>query len=85
MEKGVEHNKENCVKWLAGIGTSTSGSKQELTIRINRPSRHLRVVQKLKAKSEKAYVSPCSLASVEISPVTAKWRAASNDLPRVRW
>jgi len=35
MEKGAAHNKENCVKWLADIGASTSGSKQELIIRIN--------------------------------------------------
>ena len=83
MEKGVEHNKENCVKWLADIGASTSGSKQELTIRINRLSRYPGLVQKLKAKSEKAYVFPCSLDSFEIPPATAKWRAASDDLPRV--
>ena len=83
MEKGVEHNKENCVKWLAGIGASTSGSKQELTIRINLLSRYPGLVQKLKAKSEKAYVFPCSLDSVETPPATAKWRAASDELPRV--
>ena len=65
MEKGVEHNKENCVKWLADIGASTSGSKQELTIRINRLSRYPGLVQKLKAKSEKAYVFPCSLISLK--------------------
>ena len=83
MEKGVEHNKENCLKWLADIGASTSGSKQELTIKINRLSRYPGLVQKLKAKSEKAYVFPCSLDSFEIPPATAKWRAASDDLPRV--
>ena len=84
MEKGVEHNKENCVKWLADIGASTSGSKQELTIRINRLSRRdPGLVQKHKAKLEKAYVFPCSLDSFEIPPATAKWRAASDDLPRV--
>jgi len=38
MEKSAELNKENCVKWLADIGASTSGSKQELTMRINQLS-----------------------------------------------
>ena len=83
MEKGVEHNKENCVKRLADIEAFTSGSKQELTIRLNRLSRYPGLVQKLKAKSEKAYVFPCSLDSFEIPPATAKWRAASDDLLRV--
>ena len=83
MEKGVEHNKENGVKWLADIGASTSGSKQEPTMRINRLSRYPGLVQKRKAKSEKAYVFPCSLDSFEIPPATAKWRAASDDLFRV--
>ena len=83
MEKKAELNKENCVKWLADFGASTSGSKQELTIRINRLSRHPGLVQKLKAKSEKAYVFPCSLDSVDIPPATAKWRASNDDLPKI--
>ena len=65
------------------IGASTSGSKQKVTITINRLSRYPGLVQKLKAKSEKAYVFPCSLDSVDIPPVTAKWRADSDDLPKV--
>ena len=83
MEKGSELNKENCVKLLADIGASTSGSKQELTMRINRLSMYPGLVKKLKAKSEKAYVFPCSLSSVDIPPATAKWRAANNELPMV--
>jgi len=83
MEKSAELNKENWVKWLADIGASTSGSKQELTMRINRLSRYPGLVQKLKAKSEKAYVFPCSLDSADIPPATAKWRAANDDLPKI--
>jgi len=83
MEKSAELNKENCVKWLADIGASTSGSKQELTMRINRLSRYPGLVQKLKAKSENAYVFPCSLDSADIPPATAKWRAANDDLPKI--
>jgi len=40
-------------------------------------------VQKLKAKSEKAYVFPCSLDSVDIPPATPKWRASNDDLPKI--
>jgi len=83
MEKRVEFDKENCVKWLADIGVPTSGSKQELTMRINRLSRYPGLVQKLKAKSEKAYVFPCSFDSADIPPATAKWRAANDDLPKI--
>ena len=86
MEKSTELNKENCVKWLADIGASTSGSKQELTMRINRLSRYPGLVQKLKAKSEKAHVFPCTqprLDSADIQPATAKWRAANDDLPKI--
>ena len=53
------------------------------TIRINRLSRYLGLVQKLKAKPEKAYVFPCSLHSVDILPAIAKWRAGSDDFPMV--
>jgi len=69
------------VKWLADIGAS--GSKQELTIRINRSSRYPGLVQKLKAKPEKACVFPCSLDSVDIPPATVKWRASNDDLPKI--
>ena len=59
---------------------STSGSKQELTMRINRyPGQ----VQKLKEKSEKAYVFPCSVDSAVISTATAKRRATNDDLPKI--
>ena len=71
------------MKWLADIGASTSGSKQELTMRINRLSRYPGLVQKLKAKSEKAYVFPCSLDSVDLPPATAKWRASNDYLPKI--
>ena len=83
MEKSTEFDKENCVKWLADIGASTSGSKQELTMKINRLSRYPGLIQKLEAKSEKAYVFPCSLDSADIPPATAKWRAANDDLPKI--
>ena len=36
-----------------------------------------------KAKSENAYVFPCSLDSVDIPPATAKWRASYDDLPKI--
>lgn len=82
-ERTAEFKKENCLKWLADIGASTSGLKQELTVRINGSSRYPGLVQKLKAKSEKAYVFPCSLDSADIPPATAKWRAANNDFPKI--
>ena len=69
------------MKWLTDIGAS--GSKQELTIRINRSSRYPGLVQKLKAKPEKACVFPCSLDSVDIPPATVKWRASNDDLPKI--
>ena len=81
--ESAEFKKENCVKWLADMGASTSGSKQELTMRINQLSRYPGVVQKLKAKSEKAYVFLCSLHSADFLPDTAKWRAANDDLPKI--
>ena len=83
MEKSAEFKKENCVKWLADIGASTSGSKQELTMRINRLSRYPGLVQKLEAKSEKAYAFPCSFDSAVIPLATAKWRATNDDLPKI--
>jgi len=52
-------------------------------MRTNRLSRYPGLVQKLKAKSEKAYVFPCSLDSADIPPATAKWRAANDDLPKI--
>ena len=52
-------------------------------MRINRLSRHPGLVQKFKAKSEKAYVFPCSLDSVDLPPATAKWRASNDYLPKI--
>ena len=83
MEKSAEFKKENCVKWLADIGASTSASKQEPIMRINRLSRYPGLVHKLKAMSEKAYVFPCSLDSAVIPPATAMWRATKDDLPKI--
>ena len=83
MEKSAEFKKKNWVKWLADIGASTFGSKRELAMRINRLSRYPGLVQKLKAKSEKAYVFPCSLDSADIPPATAKWRATNDNLPKI--
>ena len=57
MEKKAELNKENCVKWLADIGASTSDSKQELTMRINRFSRYPGPVQKIKEVAFKRLIS----------------------------
>ena len=51
--------------------------------RINRLSRYPGLVQKLKAKSEKAYVFPCSLDSAVIPPATDKWGATNDDLPKI--
>jgi len=68
---------------LADIGASRSGSKQELTMRINRLSRYPGLVQKLKAQSEKAYVFPCTLDSADIPPPTAKCSPANDDLPKI--
>ena len=65
------------------IGASTSGSKQELTMRLNQLSRYPGLVQKLTAKSEKAYVFPRSLDSAVSPPATAKWRATNDDLPKI--
>ena len=50
---------------------------------MNRLSRYPGLVQKLKAKSEKAYVFPCSLDTADIPPATVKWRAANEALPKV--
>ena len=52
-------------------------------MRINRLSRYPGLVPKLKAKSEKAYVFPCSLDSVDLPPATAKWRASNDYLPKI--
>ena len=52
-------------------------------MRKNRLSIYPGLVQKLKAKSEKTCVFPCSLDSVDIPPATAKWRVANDDFPMV--
>ena len=52
-------------------------------MRINRLSRYPELVQKLKVKSVKAYVFPCSLDSAVIPPATVKWKATNDDLPKI--
>lgn len=82
MEKSAQFNKENCVVGRYRslyIWFKTRANNEDKSI-IKVPG----LVQKLKTKSEKAYVFPCSLNSADIPPATAKWRAAANDdLPKI--
>lgn len=77
------NNKEKCVSWLANIGASTTGTKQELQARIERLSKFPSLIGKLKAKHTKTYTFDCHLKADEIPPVTAKWRVNTDDFPAV--
>ena len=72
--------KENQVSWLANISESTTGTKQELKIRVNRLLRFTKLIEKLKAKT---FTFDCSLNANDIPPATAKWRTTTDNLPSV--
>ena len=75
--------KEQHVAWLASIGVSTSGTKDDVIKRVNTFKKYPRLVEKLKKKASRAYKFPTALQSTDIPPKTARWSSNSSQLPKV--
>ena len=76
-------NKIDCVLWLANRGLSTSGTLQELNMRINRFNLYPSLAEKLRKKREKNFSFVTSLNPTEIPPITATWNTHENMYPAV--
>ena len=66
-------NKTDCILWLANRGISTTGTLQELQMRIKRLNLYPSLAEKLRIKREKNFSFGTSLNPVEIPPITAPW------------
>ena len=75
--------KEQHVAWLASIGVSTSGRKDDVIKRVNTFKQYPRLVEKLKKKANRAYKFPTALQPTDIPPKTARWSSNSDHLPEV--
>ena len=75
--------KEQHVAWLASIGVSTSGTKDDVIKRVNTFKKYPRLVEKLKKKASRAYKFPTALQSTDIPPKTVRWSSNSSQLPKV--
>ena len=75
--------KEQHVAWLASIGVSTSGTKDDVIKRVNTFKKYPRLVEKLKKKANRAYKFPTALQPTNIPPKTAQWSSDSDQLPKV--
>ena len=67
-------NKTDCILWLANCGLSTTGTLQELQMRINRLNIYPSLAEKLRKKRKKNCSFDTSLNPAEIPPITAPWR-----------
>ena len=64
--------KEQHVAWLASIGVSTSGAKDDVIKRVNTFKKYPRLVETLKKKANRAYKFPTALQPTDIPPKTAQ-------------
>ena len=75
--------KEQHVPWLASIGVSASGTRDDVIKTVNTFKKYPRLVEKLKKKANRAYKFPTALQSTDIAPKTARWSSNSGQLPKV--
>ena len=75
--------KEQHVAWLASIGVSTSGTKDDVIKRVNTFKKYPRLVEKLKKKANRTYKFPTALQPTDIPPKIAQWSSNSDQLPKV--
>ena len=78
-----KETKEECITWLTEHGLSTSGTLQELKMRINKFKLYPSLTKKLKVKNEKNFVFTTSLNPLEIPPITTGWSSNYDFLPRI--
>lgn len=78
-----KETKEECITWLTEHGLSTSGTLQELKMRINKFKMYPSLTKKLKVKNEKNFVFTTSLNPLEIPPITTGWSSNYDFLPRI--
>ena len=76
-------NKEQAAKWLGELGLFVSGKKEQLIQRVKLYNRCPKLVDKLKKKVSRNFTFPCSLDPLSIPPITAKWEARDELLPKV--
>ena len=69
--------------WLASIGVSTFGTKDDVIKRVNTYKKYPRLVGKLKKKANRAYKFLTALQPTDIPPKTAQWSSDSDQLPKV--
>ena len=75
--------KEQHVAWLASIGVSTSGTKDDVIKRVNTFKKYPKLVEKLKKKANRAYKFPKALQPTDIPHKTAQWSSNSDRLLKV--
>ena len=78
-----KRTKEECITWLTEHGLSTSGTLQELKMRINKFNLYPSLAKKLKVKNEKNFIFATSLNPLEIPPITTGWSSNYDFLPKV--
>ena len=75
--------KKDCIKWLTDHGLSTSGTLDELYIRINKFKLYPFLTEKLKRKAERIYVFKTFLNPTNIPPLTAPWTSDDSLYPYI--
>ena len=75
--------KKDCIKWITDHGLSTSGTLDELHIRINKFKLYPSLTEKLKRKAERIFVFKTFLDPTNIPPLTAPWTSDDSLYPYI--
>ena len=76
--------KKDCIKWLTDHGLSTSGTLDELHIRINKFKLYPSLTEKLIRKAERIFVFKTFLDPTNVPPLTAPWTSDDSLYPFIK-
>ena len=79
----MNKTKDECTKWLAERGLSTSGSVHDLQVRINKTNLYPSLGEKLKRRKNRSFEFDTSLKSHEIPSIKAAWTHEETLYPKV--
>ena len=79
----IPNNKEECVKWLKEHNIGTTGTLQDLQMKIRRFKLYPSLTEKLRKRAESNFSFYTSLNPADIPQMTAAWNSKEELYPRV--
>ena len=79
----IPNNKEDCVKWLKEHTIGTTGTLQDLKMKIRRFKIYPSLTEKIRKRAESNFSFYTSLTPADIPQMTAAWNSKEELYPRV--